>query len=189
VARFGRLFRDGLTAFAALALLSLLASKMNNRQEIFQSGGFFVIDGDTLSRQGERLRLLGIDAPERDQQCERSGASWACGREARDLLVKLLKDGGVECRGGDHDRYGRLLATCRAGGIDLNREMVRRGMAVSYGAYRAEEAEARAARAGLWAGNFERPADYRRDEQIGRRTASDPFSAIRDAVRRLAGMP
>lgn len=188
MARYRRLFRDGLTTFACLALLGMLAAKMSNRQESVQRGSFFVIDGDTLSQSGERIRLLGIDAPESDQQCERNGASWACGREARDQLVKLLQAGGdVECRGVEQDRYQRLLATCRAGGVDVNSEMVRRGMAVSYGSYRTEEAQARAAHAGLWAGEFERPKDYRREEKMGQARSADPLSTIGDVVRWLTG--
>jgi endonuclease YncB( thermonuclease family) len=42
--------------------------------------------------------------------------------------------------------------------------MVREGFAVDYmrGGYKAAEAEARAAKRGIWAGEFDRPQDYRR---------------------------
>jgi endonuclease YncB( thermonuclease family) len=184
VTRFGLLLRDGVVTFALLALIGLFALKMNNRPETIQSGAFYAIDGDTLSQDGERLRLLGIDAPEYRQQCERDGSNWPCGREARGRLVKLLGLGTVECRGSERDRYHRLLVTCRAGGMDINGEMVRQGMAVSYGGYGAEEAQARQAKAGLWAGNFERPQDFRREEAGGRR---DPLAGVGEFLRRLAG--
>ena len=72
--RFGRLLRDMAVAAAFPLLLGALAWKMNGRPEILGFAMFYVVDGDTLSRRGERLRLLGIDAPEYDQQCERGGA-------------------------------------------------------------------------------------------------------------------
>jgi endonuclease YncB( thermonuclease family) len=123
--------------------------------------------------------LRGIDAPEYRQQCDRGGVPWPCGHDARALLVKLLQDGSVECRGNERDRYDRLLVTCQANDIDINAEMVKRGMAVSFGNYRNEEAAARSEKAGMWAGNFERPQDYRRDEEQ-QPSRSNPIAAAAD---------
>lgn len=178
------LWRDGILTFSALSLLALFAFKMNDRPETVRSGSFYAIDGDTLDQAGARLRLLGIDAPESRQQCERNGADWPCGLEARAALVKLLGRGPVECRGSRYDRYGRLLVVCRAGEIDLNGAMVSQGMAVAYGGYAAEESQARAARLGVWAGRFERPQDYRR-AQAGERDGS--IAGLSGLVRRMAG--
>ncbi|WFU10801.1 thermonuclease family protein [Rhizobium sp. CB3090] len=183
--RSGRLFRDGVTTFALLAVLGLLALKMNNRPELIQTGSFYVVDGDTLSRDGSRLRLLGIDAPEYRQQCRRADVNWSCGEEARKALDKFMETGAAECRGREHDRYGRLLVTCKVGGVDINGAMVRSGMAVSYGGYAAEEAEARQAKAGLWAGDFERPRDYRREEMMAR--DGDPLAGLGDFLRQFIG--
>lgn len=183
--RFVRLLRDGITAFALLAFIGLIALKLNGGPETIHSGGFFTIDGDTLSRNGERFRLKGIDAPEYEQSCERNGTSWSCGRAARALLEKLMAAGAAECRGGERDRYHRLLVSCMAGGANVNGEMVRQGMAVSYGAYRKEEAEARQARAGLWAGRFEMPQDVRHHDMDT--DGSDAFAGITEFVKRLAG--
>jgi endonuclease YncB( thermonuclease family) len=76
----------------------------------------------------------------------------------------------VRCRVRDVDRYRRLVAECQAGddgdkGDDLGRHLVREGLAVAETAAFAEEAEARAARRGIWAGSFERPAAWRRDNR------------------------
>ena len=38
-----------------------------------------VIDGDTLGVSGQRIRLHGIDAPEKNQTCQIEGTPWACG--------------------------------------------------------------------------------------------------------------
>lgn len=181
--RFG-LLRDAILTFSALALLGLFALKMNDWPETVQSGRFYAIDGDTLDQAGARLRLIGIDAPESRQQCERSGVDWSCGQEARAELVKLLQNERVECRGNRRDRYGRLLVVCRAGQADINGMMVSQGMAVAYGGYEAEERAAHAARRGIWAGSFERPQDYRR---AAMREREDPAANFSSWVRRVMG--
>nr|WP_240535349.1 thermonuclease family protein [Rhizobium freirei] len=170
-----------------LAILVLLALKMNNRQELVQTGDFYAIDGDTLSINGERLRLKGIDAPEYRQRCRRGGADWACGEEARKALATIVKNGKPECRGQERDRYGRLLVTCVVGDSDVNAAMVRSGMALSYGGYAAEERTARQAKAGVWAGDFERPGDYRREERMQQPVANDPMAGVIDYIRQLVG--
>lgn len=125
------------------------------------AGGARIVDGDSLNLDGRSIRLEGIDAPELAQTCERAGGQGPCGREARRALIELIGDDEVVCRLAGADKYRRTLARCTAGGRNLNAGMVRDGMAVSYGDYRSEESEARGARRGLWAGAFERPADWR----------------------------
>jgi endonuclease YncB( thermonuclease family) len=120
------------------------------------------IDGDSLRLGTEELRLKGLDAPEFTQVCTVSGKEFPCGRESRAALRKLLSSGLVTCIGEGVDRYGRLLSYCRVRGIDINAAMVRDGNAIAFGEYHREEAEAKAAFRGLWAGTFERPQDYRR---------------------------
>lgn len=127
-----------------------------------------VIDGDSLIVAGREVRMQGIDAPEGRQKCRRNGREWACGQEARTLLKRLIGKQTVFCKGLDIDKHDRLLALCQSGRLDLNREMVVRGFAVSYGRYGMEEREARKNKAGMWSGEFERPRDWRRDRNIGR---------------------
>ncbi|MBB2752377.1 UNVERIFIED_ORG: endonuclease YncB(thermonuclease family) [Rhizobium aethiopicum] len=177
-----RLIRDGVTALALLALLALIAAKLNDAGRIEHAGAFHAADGDSLTLGEERLRLEGIDAPELNQSCERAGHAWACGRAAREALQGMVLASGTLCRGSRRDRYDRLLVICRSGTIgDINAAMVRRGMAISYGDYGKEEAEARAAKAGLWVGTFERPRDVR--DHARQRSASDgPLRFIRRIV-------
>jgi endonuclease YncB( thermonuclease family) len=80
-----------------------------------------IIDGDTIEIRGERIRLSGIDAPESAQLCRKAdGAVWRCGQTAAMALAEHIGAATVSCIGNDHDRYGRRMAVCHAGGEDLN---------------------------------------------------------------------
>jgi len=132
-----------------------------------------VIDGDSLRRGETEIRLSGIDAPEYRQTCkDDAGQDWACGREAMRALKQLIGGRDVACEIRDTDRYERLVAVCKAGDVDLNREMIRQGWAVSFGSYAALEAEARNARRGIWRGDFERPQDWRKQHEANRADAT-----------------
>lgn len=148
-------------AVAILGLIALVAVRLDRFATRHSMGIAVVHDGDTLTLAGERIRLLGIDAPEYGQICSRDGEDYPCGRKARAALVELIGGRSVSCSGWERDRYGRLLASCRAGDTDVNRTMVATGWAVAYGDFGEAEADARKRGAGLWAGEFERPRDWR----------------------------
>jgi endonuclease YncB( thermonuclease family) len=142
---------------AAAAFLSVM--RMPSEHE--WTGVAEAIDGDSLRIAGQEIRLKGIDAPELAQICTVSGRVEPCGRTARAALRRLLAGGLATCVSAARDRYGRPLAVCRVRGIDIGAAMVRDGQAVAFGAYTREEAEAKARYAGIWAGEFERPRDWR----------------------------
>ena len=125
------------------------------------SGKARAIDGDSLELGGRRVRLLGIDAPELRQTCRKSGGTTPCGQRAYAELKFIISGKHVECESFGYDRYDRTLAKCRAGETDLGAAMVRKGWAISYGDYRGEERQARREGAGIWAGDFIEPEDWR----------------------------
>ena len=146
---------------AVTALLLLVAVLLSKYQSAEIVGIAAVVDGDSLVIDGERIRLEGIDAPERDQTCERDGKDWPCGRESERRLKALIGGRIVRCIGSGYDRFDRLLAVCRVGDTDINAAQVRAGWALAYGGYDLEEAEAEADRLGVWQGTFERPRAWR----------------------------
>jgi endonuclease YncB( thermonuclease family) len=130
------------------------------------SGVPLIVDGDTVSLGSTKIRLEGIDAPESDQLCLNStGKAWNCGISSRDELAKRTLGQVWKCYPTGVDRYNRTLARCEAGGEDIQRWMVRNGWALSFvrysRAYDADEAEAKSAKAGIWAGAFIAPWDWR----------------------------
>ncbi|MBT8005326.1 MAG: thermonuclease family protein [Rhodospirillales bacterium] len=125
-----------------------------------------IIDGDTLRIGNTRIRLHGIDAPEAKQTCNVDGKEWRCGQEATNALVRIVGERQVTCSQRDVDRYGRIVAVCRAGAVDLNAWMVGEGWAVAYRRfsreYVSDESEAKKAGNGMWRGEFMMPWDWRR---------------------------
>jgi endonuclease YncB( thermonuclease family) len=90
-----------------------------------------VTDGDTFRCGQTRIRLYGIDAPELPGHCRQgrtcvSGDPWAATRN----LDALLHSGAVICRAVDVDAYGRTVARCSAGDVDLSCSQLSGGFAV-----------------------------------------------------------
>lgn len=144
-----------------------------HHDDIVMNGRARVIDGDTIELAGKRIRLFGIDAPERDQTCERGGGSWACGVDATRYLRRLVGSENVGCQVRATDVYGRYVARCLVGEEDLGRAMVRAGLAINTsrtGDYAAEEASARAGHLGIWSGAFQNPRDWRAANRDSGRT-------------------
>jgi micrococcal nuclease len=117
-----------------------------------------ILDGDSIrcAEQGS-VRLIGLDAPEQNQEPFGSQATAAARAMLPAGAVLKLKP-GVNPR----DRYGRLLAYVWYNGVSFNWQMIRRGWAVSYPydnktlwveRFAAAEARARAEGLGLWGKN------------------------------------
>ncbi|NML73288.1 thermonuclease family protein [Rhizobium sp. S-51] len=162
-----RLLRDGVVAVSAVLLALVIASKLDQDNRIRLTGRFVAVDGDTLAQGNQRFRLEGIDAPEIAQTCGVEPAVDPCGSSARARLAAFVSEPSFSCSGGGVDRYGRQLVRCVADGLDVNRAMVREGLAVAYGDYGGEEAAAREEGLGIWSGPFDRPSDWRRIHRAG----------------------
>jgi len=129
-------------------------------------GRAYAISGDSLNVAGTTVRLSGIEAPEQDQRCGSGNRRWRCGAAAGDALSRLIGGRIVSCTLSGNDGKGRPLASCSAGKMEINAELVRRGHVFAesglFARYASLENEARAAKLGLWAtGDVERPSDYR----------------------------
>jgi micrococcal nuclease len=117
-----------------------------------------VIDGDTfILETGEKVRLIGIDAPELSQPG---------GEESRDYLAHLILNKGLTLKEGyeDRDKYNRLLRFVYTGDVCINEEMIRQGYAEaryltdSLRKYYIQlEIKAEIAKAGLWSENIFQP--------------------------------
>jgi endonuclease YncB( thermonuclease family) len=149
-----------LLAFPALYALVLLS--LGLAQGVLM-GRASVVDGDTLEIRGVRIRLWGIDAVESSQVClDASGKPWPCGRRAAFALADFLGQRTVRCERRDTDRYGRVVAVCHVGGVEVNRWLVEQGWALAYveyggSVYLQAQRQAQAARRGVWQGTLPAP--------------------------------
>lgn len=105
-----------------------------------------VIDGDTFIASKRRIRVWGIDAPEKGEPAF-TASGW--------LLQALMNDGALTCKLVDIDKYKREVMHCLIDGFDIAAMMVKMGMARDYikysgGYYQQEQAEAKAQKRGIW---------------------------------------
>lgn len=114
-----------------------------------------VADGDTItildnSNRQHKIRLYGIDAPEKRQ---------AFGQKSRQTLAHMVGGQQVQVDVLDVDRYGRKVGVVLVDDTNANAEMLRQGMAWVYTRYckvsfcrqwQLMEQETARARRGLW---------------------------------------
>ena len=115
------------------AVLAVLAAGAAVAAPDEVSGIPSITDGDSIRIGKLRIRIHGIDAPERRQLCRSvQGEDRRCGLASTRALAALVGRRSVRCLKRDVDRYGRLVARCFAGSTDLGAEQVRQGWAVAY---------------------------------------------------------
>ena len=146
-----------------IALFSLSA-----QTEIIRGKVIKIADGDTLtlltdSNKKIKIRLAGIDTPERKQ---------SFGDTAKNALAKLVFHKKILIETQTKDRYGRTIGVVFLNNKNVNNELVRQGMAWVYKKYTDNkilyelEAQAKTRRIGLWAdANPIAPWDWRRGKR------------------------
>lgn len=132
--------------------LLLLWGGVAAHAETFNTQILAVLDGDTvLVKRGSgtmSIRLAEIDAPEKSQPF---------GETAKKSLSELVTGKTVKVVSLAMDKYGRMVAHLSVGGMNVNAEQIRRGMAWEYSHFHSNKAlialqkEAQAAPRGLWA--------------------------------------
>jgi len=135
-----------------------------------------VSDGDTITvmhhGKGERIRLYGIDCPEKRQ---------AFGKRAKQFTSNMVFGKSVEVSPVTTDRYGRTIAWIYVNRTCLNEELLKAGLAWHYKRYSDEkhlagiETDAKQRKAGLWSDpNPIPPWNFRH----GKRTITEPKTSV-----------
>ena len=105
-----------------------------------------VIDGDTFIGSGRKIRLWGIDAPEKGEPYY---------EVSRIALDAFLYEAELSCKLIDFDRYDREVMHCTVDGGDLGALMTKSGFATDYkkysgGFYARDQAFAEEHKIGMW---------------------------------------
>ena len=143
------------------------------------SGKAIVIDGDTIKINSKKVRLFGIDAPEKKQKCKKLflsiyilsfDKSYDCGILSTNKLKNKIKDNIIICKSKGKDRYKRIIAECFKDKTNLNSWLVRNGYAVAYLKYSKKyltaQNLAKKENRGIWQGKFEMPWDWRKKNKL-----------------------
>ena len=152
----GRMIGLMIGLFVILPITLMGKSALADWPQSLTGERYRVVDGDTIHLEGQKIRLLGIDAPEMKQSCRNAqGEKWGCGILARDMLAGMLAaQPEVTCILTGRDKYKRFLGRCFAGsasGLDVQRALVRGGFAVAEYTkdYARDEARAKAKNNGI----------------------------------------
>ena len=163
-----------LSLFSLLIFLSLTTPSISEEKAI--SGKVKVVDGDTIKINKKKIRLFGIDAPEKEQTCKKKYINflifnfqkdYKCGEESTLALSKKLQNKEVKCILEDNkDIYKRNIGTCYIKNQDINKWLVKNGYALAYKKYSKKyvinEQYAMKNKLGIWKGSFMRPEKWRR---------------------------
>ncbi|MCX8043531.1 MAG: thermonuclease family protein [Desulfobacterota bacterium] len=168
---------QGVGILCGIALVAAVAcsnpdNMFSNNVRAVPSHAVKVIDGDTIEIDGERIRLYGIDAPERGQPCTKNDAHCDCGELSKSYLEFLIAGTTVTCRKKGKDAWNRWVGQCTADGEDLGQMMVRHGWAIAYRqyaeAYVHDEVFARKNKLGIWSKEFSMPSEWRKTRKGGK---------------------
>ena len=157
-------------------LFFLLTYNDVRSEEIKEITGYAkVIDGDTIRINSKKIRLHGIDAPEKKQSCKKPyltivffsfSKNYLCGQVSTNKLIKKINNQIIKCKIKNVDRYNRLIGECYKKNKNLNAWLVSNGYAVAYRKYSkkyiSDEMNAKNNKLGIWQGKFEMPWDFRR---------------------------
>ena len=126
-----------------------------------------IVDGDTIKISNNKIRLHGIDAPEKNQRCTKNEKEYNWGVVATEALIKKVGKNAVKClTQKNKDRYNRFIGVCYVEKENLNKWMVRNGYAIAYRRYSKDYIEdenyAKKNKIGLWSGYFIHPEKWRK---------------------------
>ncbi len=160
----------------ATVLVWVLCGALQAHATVLRGEVVALADGDTITvldadRRQHKVRLAGIDAPEKRQ---------SFGTQSKDSLASMVFRRQVVVEWSKYDRYGRVIGKVLVGNLDVCLEQVRLGMAWHYkryapeqsaadqAAYAAAETDARRAARGLWRDAAPVPPwEFRRHQSSG----------------------
>ncbi len=163
-----------LSLFSIILFSSIINSAISFEKIII--GKANVTDGDTIKINDQKIRLFGIDAPEKKQFCKEVYLSflifnfkrdYKCGEKSTNALKKKIQGKNIRCLvQNNKDRYRRNIGICYLKKQDINSWLVKNGYAIAYRRYSKkyinDEQHAADNKLGIWQGTFMKPEKWRR---------------------------
>ena len=122
--------RKAILLFVICSIFFFLTYQDVKSSEITSVSGYAkVTDGDTIKIDTFKIRLDGIDAPEKKQTCKRPYFTifmftfyedYSCGQKSTEALIKKINNQKITCKISDVDYFKRLIGECYKRKINLN---------------------------------------------------------------------
>ncbi len=112
------------TILLLFLLIFLSACIQNNNSFNCENGKTYfvsrIIDGDTIEAENKKIRLNGINTPEKKE---------ACFNKAKEFLEKEILEKKVLIKEKGTDKYGRIIGSVCVNGKSVNKELIKQGLA------------------------------------------------------------
>ena len=146
-------------------LISIFLVKNLNAQDEIIKGKARVVNSDYIKINKQTIILFGVEAMERPQTCHINNEAWACWEAGVRKLEEIVDLGETICTVKGKSRMNRVFAICETENIELNKELVRSGLALARikqtDLYLKDEKYAKQNNLGIWRGKFIKPWVWR----------------------------
>jgi len=146
-------------------IISIFLIKNLNAQEEIIKGKARVVNSDYIKIDKQTIILFGVEAMERPQKCYINNELWPCWETGVRKLEEIVDLGETICFVKGKAKMNRVFAICETENIELNRELIRSGLALARikqsDIYIEDEEYAKENNLGIWRGKFVEPWVWR----------------------------
>ena len=150
--------------FIVILISFFLFNNLNAQDEIIK-GKARAVNSDYIKIDKQTIILFGVEAMERPQKCYINNELWPCWEAGVRKLEEIVDLGETICFIKGKAKMNRVFAICKTENIELNKELVRSGLALARikqtDLYLEDEKYAKENNNGIWRGKFVEPWVWR----------------------------
>ena len=145
--------------------ISIFLLKNLNAEDKIIKGKAKVVNSDYIKIDKQTIILFGVEAMERPQKCYINNELWPCWESGVRKLEEIVDLGETVCFVKGKAKMNRVFAICETQNIELNRELIRSGLALARikqsDLYIDDQRYAKENNLGIWRGKFIEPWKWR----------------------------
>ena len=145
--------------------ISIFLLKNLNAEDKIIKGKAKVVNSDYIKIDKQTIILFGVEAMERPQKCYINNELWPCWESGVRKLEEIVDLGETVCFVKGKAKMNRVFAICETQNIELNRELIRSGLALARikqsDLYIDDQRYAKENKLGIWRGKFIEPWKWR----------------------------